>query len=440
MNVKPGYYFMLTAFAMLLVGLVFGILASLTYIFPDFLKSTLGFIALRPLHVSSILFWILSAASACIYFALHEKNVATQHPLLSRGHFILWLISIAGTFYAYLNARFGGREYWEFDPVWALPLLFSWLLFVANVWPAFRKIKEWPVYVWMWFTGTLFFLFTFLENYLWLIPFFREHFVTDMTIQWKVNGSLVGAWNQMIYGTAFYLMDKISKTESTGKSKLAFIMYFLGLTNLMFNWGHHIYTLPTAPYVRIVAYAVSMTEWIFLIKIFYNWKRSIENIKQYYQYFPFRFLIASDFWVMLNLFQAILMSVPAINKYTHGTHITVAHAMGTTIGINTMILMASACMFMNVAFKNNERIYKWMNASFWMLQVALFFFWASLLSAGVYKAIWQFSEAKSSYAQLMQDSKPFFVVFIVSGTFIFIALLSIIFSIVRQGKYKQLEN
>lgn len=58
-----------------------------------------------------------------------------------------------------------------------------------------------------------------------------------MTIEWKVNGSLVGAWNQLLYGTAFFVMDKISGTKDTGKSKLAFAMYFLGLFNLMFNWG-----------------------------------------------------------------------------------------------------------------------------------------------------------------------------------------------------------
>ena len=34
------------------------------------------------------------------------------------------------------------------------------------------------------------------------------------------------------------------------------------------------------------------------------------------------------------------MSIPAFNLYTHGTQITVVHAMGTTIGINTMIVLA----------------------------------------------------------------------------------------------------
>lgn len=61
--------------------------------------------------------------------------------------------------------------------------------------------------------------------------------------------------------------------------------------------------------------------------------------------FPYRFLMAADYWVIINLAMGILMSIPAINLYTHGTHITVAHAMGTTIGINVMIILASAFYF-----------------------------------------------------------------------------------------------
>jgi nitric oxide reductase subunit B len=38
---------------------------------------------------------------------------------------------------------------------------------------------------------------------------------------------------------------------------------------------------------------------------------------------------------------AIIISLPALNLITPGTHVTVGHAMGTTIGINGMILLNS---------------------------------------------------------------------------------------------------
>lgn len=432
-KINIGNLFLVSALFFLLAGLSFGLLSAVTYLVPDFLKESLGFAALRPLHVSSALFWIILGAIGCVYSGLQSllhKPISNKTALLQ---WVLWIFACTGILLSYSNKHFGGREYWEFDPLWALPIAAAWLLFLANFSSFVRKIKEWPVYIWMWLTGVIFFLFTFTENYLWIFPHFRENFITDMTIQWKVNGSLVGSWNQIIYGTAFFLMDKIENNKNTGRSKLSFVMYFLGLFNLMFNWGHHIYTLPTEKYIRYVGYLVSMTEWIFFIKILYNWKKSVSSIQKNYHYFPYRFLMASDIWVFLNLGQAILMSIPAINIYTHGTHVTVAHAMGTTIGINSMILLAACFEFLKTDENNRQEKNKFLNFNFWLLQVSLLVFWLSLNMAGIKKGIWQLSAEQTSYSQLMQSLQPYFIGFLIAGTGLLIALVSIALNLIQHS-------
>lgn len=400
---------------MLILGLCFGFLASISYLFPDFLKNSIGFSSLRPLHVSSVLFWIILGATGCVFSGLqmYSKNeISNKTNLIQWG---LWIVAIAGIFYSYFTKQFGGREYWEFNPIWALPIVFAWIIFLLNFVHIVRKIKDWPVYIWMWLTGIIFFLFTFIENYLWVFPYFREHFITDMTIQWKVNGSLVGSWNQIIYGTAFFLMDKIENKKNVGRSKMAFAMYFLGLFNLMFNWGHHIYTLPTEQFIRFIGYAVSMTEWIFFIQIIYTWKQSVSSIQKHYHYFPYRFIMAADIWVFINIGQAILMSIPAVNIYTHGTHITVAHAMGTTIGINSMILLAACFEFFNFNTDTKKSTTKLLNSSFWIAQGSLLVLWLSLNAAGVKKGIWQLSKHQSSYSEMMESLYPYFTTFFIAG-------------------------
>ena len=314
-----------------------------------------------------------------------------------------------------------------------MPIALAWILFLVNFYTQVIKVRKWPVYVWMWLTGLIFFFFTFTENYLWLFPFFREHFITDMTIQWKVNGSLVGAWNQMLYGTAFYLMDKISDSKKVGKNNLAFAMYFLGLFNLMFNWGHHIYTLPTEKYIRYIGYFVSMTEWVFFAKIIYTWKGSVNTIQKHYHYFPYKFLMASDIWVFINMGQAILMSIPAINIYTHGTHVTVAHAMGTTIGINSMILFAACFEFLQPNTNNEKMPSKKLNIVFWILQISLLFFWLSLNIAGIKKGIWQLSEHQVVYSKMMDSLYPYFTVFVISGIGLFIAFSVLAIKLLRSA-------
>ena len=64
----------------------------------------------------------------------------------------------------------------------------------------------------------------------------------------------------------------------------------------------------------------------------------------------YKLMLLADFWIFLNIILALLISIPAINLFTHGTHITVAHSMGTTIGINTLILLSSVTFILEQKF------------------------------------------------------------------------------------------
>lgn len=420
-----------TAMVVLFGAIIYGCWAAISYLFPGFLKNQLGFIALRPMHASAALFWILLGATASVYEGLNylfPNQINQKTAWIQWG---LWVIAIVGIFTSYFLGQFGGREYWEFNPYWALPIALAWLLFIIQFFSLMRKRSNWPVYMYMWMTGIVFFLFTFAEGYLWLFPYFRKELITDLTIQWKVNGSMVGSWNQILYGSSFYLMDRITGNEKVGHSKMAFAMYFLGFFNLCFNWGHHIYTLPTEPYIRYLGYVISMTEWIIFIKIIYDWKADWQQATIHLYNIPYRFIMAANAWVFLNLFLALFMSIPAINLYTHGTHVTVAHSMGTTIGINTMIIFAMAFMAYQ---KNNPRDLKekiWLRRFFWTMQISLLVFWLSLISAGIQKGFWQLDDNKNAFSDMMLSLKPWFVIFFVSGITLGISISGVLFQLLK---------
>ncbi len=411
---KTIYRFYIFALVMLIAAVSFGVLAACSYIFPGFWKEQLGFIKLRPMHVTSALFWILTGATGSVYAGIKHWDISSKFAFFPQLQLCCWIIAFSGIIFSYLHGQFGGREYWEYPWQWSLFILLAWLMMVMVYFSAALKVKSAPVYMWMWGTGISFFVLIFIENYLWLFPYFRENFIRDTTVQWKANGALVGCWNQLIYGSAFFLMEKISGDSQPAKSRLSFAMYFLGLFNLMFNWSHHIYTLPQAAYVRYIGYAVSMTEWVILLRILYNFSSSLSEAKKYYHRFSYRFLMAADGWVFLNLLMALLMSVPAVNLYTHGTHITVAHAMGTTIGINSMILLALIFEF-TVSYNSAQKIPGWMNYVFYILQFSLLLFWIFLIIAGIKKAVWQRETGDKIHFVLMNELQPWFQWFSMSG-------------------------
>lgn len=425
---KAVRFFLLLALSYLLLGLIFGILGGFQYILPPFLKDQLSFQKTRPLHVYLVLSWIFTAAQAGIYYYLpviskrpiYWKKAVWLHLFLQTA---VSIVIISGFFAGY----FGGREYLEFPPLMGVLILLSWVPFVINFFGTLKPdFKTAPVYIWMWSTGILFFFITVSESYLWLFDFFRNNIVRDITVQWKALGSMVGSWNMMVYGTGIYVMEKISGNEKASRSPLSFFFYFLGLTNLMFNWGHHTYIVPAAPWVKTVAYVISMTELLLFGYIIFQWKKTLTSAKKNYHNLTYRLLSYADIWIFLNLTLAIVMSVPAWNLFTHGTHITVAHAMGTTIGINTMLLMSSVFFILKnenaFAFQQNK---KWISRGIYITNFSLVLFWSSLLASGITKI--KGIQDNETFHTILEKCQPYFQMFAYSGIFIFAGLGILIF-------------
>jgi len=129
----------------------------------------------------------------------------------------------------------------------------------------------------------------------------------------------------------------------------------------------------------------------------------------------------------------LLISIPYINLFTHGTHITVAHSMGTTIGINTTILLASA---MFIAYKENAKIIesntKIIKLGYWLFNVALVGFLTMLMLGGVARSKWIFlSDKATSFGEMQTSIQPLIVVFLFFGVVLFIGLLFISIPLIK---------
>lgn len=419
--ISIGRLFIVTGIASLVLALIFGVIAAIQFIFPDFIPD-IAFFKTRPLHVSLAIAWIFSLGIGAVYSYLEEKKLLRFY-YLGLAHWIIYFVTGILIIVSYLTGTFGGREYWEFPPVYSLPILFSWILFGVNYFSAVWKIKNWPVYLWMWGTGIVIFFITFSEANSWIFDYFSNSLVRELTVQWKSYGSLVGAWNMFVYGAGLYVMEKISGDDSYAKSKMAFVLYFVGLTNLFFNWAHHVYIVPSSHYIGTIAYIISMTELFIIGRIIWKWKSTLTTAQRFKNRNAYLFILASDIWVFLNLALAICISIPAINLYTHGTHITVAHAMGSTIGINSMILLA----FVVYHFQNIRSA--WVRVPFWLINLSLAVFWGALIFSGILKGIATI-ETDQSFAQIMADIEPVLRVFMYSGVFLALGFLILLFHLV----------
>jgi nitric oxide reductase subunit B len=429
---KAALAFLALAMSYLLTGILFGVAGSFQYLLPDLLKQQLSFAKSRPLHVYLVISWIFTAAQGLIYYCM--PRVGKRKIYWEKGvwlHFAMQFAISLAVIVAFMLGYFGGREYLEFPPVFGLLIILSWIPFAINFFATVRpNFKTAPVYIWSWSVGIIFFFITMSESYLWMMDYFQDNLVRDVTVQWKALGSMVGSWNMLVYGTALYMMEKMLGDEKIARSPVAFGFFFLGLTNLMFNWGHHTYIVPAAPYVKTIAYVISMTELLIFGNILLQWRRSMTRAQKNFHHLPFRLLSFADIWIFLNLGVAIAISIPALNYYTHGTHITVAHAMGATIGINTMLLFGGVFYVIKKlkpeVFQSTRKLASRGAA---ITNIALVFFWTSLIGSGMIKI---FSRLDNEpFYKMLQRSAPMFKLFAVSGLFILLGILMMVVAGVR---------
>lgn len=422
--------FLLVGLFALLGGALIGVLISMVYVFPDFLNDFIPFNQLRPMHTTFVVSWIIMTAVGGIYFYITKiENLKLYSPKLAVAHIVLYLILALIIPFAYITQRMGGREYLEFSPYLILPILLGWFFFGINYFKTMlRQVRNWPAYYWMWGIGIVFMIFHMSESNFWLFKSIREDYIRDATIQWKSYGSFVGSWNMLVYGTALYLMSKIKDTTNIARGKQTFFFLFLGLTNLMFGWAHHTYMMPSPGWVRYLAYGVSMTEWIIFIKIIWSWSKSLSKKDKRKYSMTYKFILASDAWVFINLVMALFMSIPSFNYFSHGTHITVAHSMGTTIGINTCILFASLTYIIS-RLNGKEILTKFASKAYYLFNGSLFAFFATLVIMGIKKMIWQ--ENEGTYGELHESSYGFYVVFVLSGIVLFCSIALIVVPMIR---------
>jgi nitric oxide reductase subunit B len=427
---KYPFYFISVGLISLLLGLLCGLLAGFQYVIPTFIKEILPFNAIRPLHTLFVVSWILLSAIGGIYYYIKPSNGK-----LIQIHFWLFIATGIGIISSYLTGNFAGKEYIEFPSYFYFPIVIGWALFGINYYKTMLlSFKNWPVYYWMWGTGIVFMIYHFTEAHLWMLPYFRSHFVQNVAMQWKSGGSYVGSWNMLVYGTALFVMSKISKVENYANSKKAFFFYFLGLTNLMFGWAHHIYIIPTAPWIRYFAYAISMTEWIILFSIIYDWKNGLSKEKKIEFAVAYKLMLLADFWVFLNIILALLISIPSINIFTHGTHITVAHSMGTTIGINTLILLSSITYILEIESPFTIKTYKRINNGIRIFSISFLCFWICLLGMGIRKSYWMYWKNNLSFSQFQDSQHWINMLFVFFGLGILIGLYRIILELLKYVK------
>jgi nitric oxide reductase subunit B len=334
----------LIAIGVTLAAGMLGALYSIPALAPALQRWGLDMRQLRPIHTTFASAWIFLGGVAVVHRWLQDHGgTATRGDRIRlRIQVACWAIAGAGILATLLMRIGSGREYMGFHPIFSLFILAGW---IAYTWNFFRvagpNFFHRPVYMTMWGVGMLFFIYTFVEQHAYLLPAVFGDPVQDLRVQWKATGTLVGSFNLFVYGSIVYIGERISRDPSYGHSRVAYALLGVGLLNSFTNFAHHTYHLPQNHLVKWISFVVSMTEVIILARAVSDLWSLVRGRRDG----PFcaarGAFAASKYWTVGILFSSVLISVPPLNAIIHGTYVVTGHAMGATIGIDTMVLLGA---------------------------------------------------------------------------------------------------
>ena len=122
---------------------------------------------------------------------------------------------------------------------------------------------------------------------------------------------------------------------------MAYWLFGIGLLNSFTNFAHHTYHLPQDHLIKWISFVVSMMEVAILCRATYDLYKLV-RARDDLEFCAARgSFAASKYWTGAILLSSVLISIPPLNAIIHGTYAVAGHAMGATIGIDTMVLLGA---------------------------------------------------------------------------------------------------
>lgn len=333
---KLSVRYLIAAVTLFGVMIVFGILASLYYLYPSMLFNVFSFSTSKILHIDVLVIWLLMGFLGAVYWYL-PKELEHDVEGIWLAELFFWIFCAAVTIVAvvFIFVQYGpsndwtlwfinqGRKYVE-APRWAaLGVLAVMLVFAYNVIATCVKARR--------MTGIMWVLVLDLVP---LLAVYLDAFPSDPNMSrdlywwwWLVHMWVESTWEVLIGCVmALVLMDVMGTPRRIVESWL-YIEVMLVLGAGILGLGHHYFWIGTPQYWLSIGGFFSALEPLPLLGMVIHavYDAGMHRLKMNNR--PAFYWITTE--AFLNFIGAgiwgFMMTLPQINLFSHGTQWTVSH-------------------------------------------------------------------------------------------------------------------
>jgi nitric oxide reductase subunit B len=423
---RVAYAYFACAMVLFGVQIVVGVLAGTVYVLPNFLSEVLPFNILRMIHTNALIVWLLMGFFGAGYYLVPEEaEREIESPLLAYIQLGLFMFGALAAVIGYVFRIHEGREFLE-QPMWIKgAIVVVALIFLYNISMTIMKGRKTAI-------GNVLLLGMWGIAVFWLFAFYNPaNIALDKVYWWYVVHLWVeGVWELVMASILAFLMIKMTGVDREVIEKWLYAIVGLALFSGLLGTGHHYYwigapgywqwvgsifsALEVAPFFAMVIFAFSMV-----------WKGRRDHPNKAAMLWSLGCTVGAFFGAGVWGFMHTLSFV---NRYSHGTQVTAAHAHLAFFGAYVMLNMAIITYAMPYLRKRqpyNQVLNMW---SFWMMTSGMAFMTFTLTFAGVVQVHLQ-RVMGLGYMEVQDQLVLFYWMRLGSGVFVVISGLLFIYSI-----------
>lgn len=435
---KIAYWYFVSALVLLVAQVLFGALAGLVYVAPNFLAEAVPFNILRMIHTNALIVWLLLGFFGATYYLVPEESERDIHsPLLAYVQLGLWLAAATVAVVGYLFRIHEGREFLEQPLYVKIALTVSILIFLYNVSLtvlAGRKTAVTSVLLLGLWGAAVFFLFAFYNP---------VNLVLDkMYWWWVVHLWVEGVWELILGAILAYLLIKMTGVDREVVEKWLYVIVGLSLFSGLLGTGHHYLWIGTPGYWKWLGDVFSTAEilpffamvvWAFYLV--YRGGRDHPNKAALLWAIgcPVMSFFGAGVWGFMH-------TLHTVNFYSHGTQITAAHGHLAFYGAYVMVNLA----IITYAMPNlrglmpfNQLLNMW---SFWVMTGAMAFMTFTLTFAGIVQTHMQRVVGGYSYMDVQDQLAFFYWLRLGAGVVVVLSVLLFVYSVLGPVRDEQITS
>lgn len=428
---RLAYPFFATSLLLLSGQILYGFIMGFAHMGYDVLHDWIPFHVARATHTNLLIMWLLSGFMGATYYLIPEE---TQSEIYSEklgivqwaSYVLVGVVSIVGFHFQWWE----GRKFLEIPRPLDFLVVINVLMFIFNIGMTLWRGNKRTATAGVLYGGLVAAALLYIPG---MLP--TDHQTHDSYWRWWVVHLWVeGVWELILGGLLSFLLLKLTGVDREIVEKWLYVIVGLTFMSGILGTGHHYYFIGTPSYWLWIGAIFSALEPLaFLAMAIYAITLARKGGRQHPNSNALLWTVGCAILSFVGAgFLGFAHTLPAVNRYTHGTLVTAMHGHLAFWGAYAMIVFAVIAYAMPVLTGRKYFNTPTASIAFWASNIGMVAMTAALAVAGVTQVYLE-RKVGMDFLAVQRELEVHFFGMILAACLFTLGIGAFIFNFIRYG-------